>query len=116
MIEVAQLEEMFESIKSAGKWDMSAPMLWGYFFTDPSDEKLRSAAARLEAMGYRYVALFEPELDEGTEPYFFLHVEREEVHSVGSLDLRNHELTEFAEELGIATYDGMDVGPIQAHQ
>ena len=116
MIEVAQLEEMFESIKTAGKWDMSAPMLWGYFFTDLSDEKLRSAAARLETMGYRYVALYEPELDEGAEPYFFLHVEREEIHSVGSLDLRNHALTDFAKELGLATYDGMDVGPIQVRQ
>ena len=116
MIEVAQLEEMFENIKTAGKWDMSAPMLWGYFFTDPSDERLRLAADRLETMGYRYVAIFEPELDEGTDPYFFLHVEREEVHSVASLDRRNRELTTFADELGLATYDGMDVGPIQARQ
>jgi Regulator of ribonuclease activity B len=116
MIEVTQLKEMFEGIKNTGKWDMNAPMLWGYFFTDPSAEKLQAAALYLEQLGYRFVEIFEPELDEGAEPYFFLHVEREEVHSVDSLDLRNHELTDFAVKQGLATYDGMDVGPIVVRQ
>jgi hypothetical protein len=116
MIEVAQLEEMFQSIKTAGKWDMSAPMLWGYFFTDPSAEKLQAAAAHLEQKGYRFVAIFEPDIDEGAETYYFLHVEQVEVHSVLSLDQRNHDLTRFAEDHGLATYDGMDVGPVPVRQ
>ena len=69
-----------------------------------------------ELAGYRYVNLFEPELDDGVEPYFFLHVEREEVHTVQSLFERNSQLEDFAETHELATYDGMDVGPIQVRQ
>ena len=112
MIERSQLEEMFESIRSAGRWNMQEPMLWGYFFTDSSAQKLESIVPMLEQSGYRFVSLFEPELDEGAEAYFFLHVEREEVHTVDSLFERNTQLEDFAASHGLATYDGMDVGPI----
>src|SRR5215475_11661559 len=47
MIELQQLEEMFENISKGPKWDMSAPMLWGYFFTDPSQSKLEAASGLL---------------------------------------------------------------------
>jgi hypothetical protein len=42
-----------------------------------------------------------------------LHVRRVEMHSVESLLARNEELYRLAEELGIDSYDGMDVGPIE---
>ena len=38
MIALESLEEMFSNIASGAKWDMSQPMLWGYFFTDESVE------------------------------------------------------------------------------
>ena len=116
MTSIDQLEEMFESIRIAGRWNMQEPMLWGYFFTDISSEKLQGVVPLLEQDGYRYVNLFEPELDDADEPYFFLHVEREEVHTVLSLFERNSQLEDFAERHEIATYDGMDVGPIQVPQ
>ncbi|QTN21520.1 ribonuclease E inhibitor RraB [Rhizobacter sp. AJA081-3] len=116
MIELSQLEEMFESIRAAGRWNMTEPMLWGYFFTDPSAEKLRAIVSPLEQAGYRFVDLFEADSDDDSDPYFFLHVEREEVHSVQSLHDRNVQLEAFADQNDIATYDGMDVGPVLGRQ
>jgi hypothetical protein len=112
MIELPQLQEMFDDIATRSKWDMNQPMLWGYFFTDRSRRKLESVVPELEKLGYRFVEIFEPELDEVREPYLFLHVEKEEVHSPISLHTRNTELYAFAETHRLDTYDGMDVGPI----
>jgi hypothetical protein len=112
MIEFAQLEEMFSNIAANTPWDMSGPMLWGYFFTDRSRERLEAFVPELEALGYRFVELFVPDLEEGQEEYFFLHVEKGEVHSAASLHARNLELYALARRHELDSYDGMDVGPI----
>lgn len=112
MIEVQALEDMFSNIKSTTTWDLNGPMLWGYFFTDTSEEKLQSFVSILQKQGYRFVDLYVPELDEGMEEYFFLHVEKEEIHSVSSLHQRNQELESLAYLHQIGSYDGMDVGPV----
>jgi hypothetical protein len=114
VIDFATLQAMFDNIEAKTDWDMSEPMLWGYFFTDSSREKLEVAAAELEQSGYRYVDMFEPDIEEGEERYLFLHVEKEEVHTPESLHRRNGELYVFAESRGLRSYDGMDVGPIGA--
>lgn len=113
MIQLEQLEEMFANIAAGAKWEMNRPMLWGYFFTDASRPKLEAAKCLLELQGYRFVDIFIPELDEGQDKYFFLHVEKEEVHSAQSLHERNCQLYAFADAHNLATYDGMDVGPIK---
>lgn len=112
MITVDSLEAMFENIRANTKWQIDGPMLWGYFFTDPAAEKLQALVPVLEAQGYRFVDLFIPKLDEGVDEYFFLHVEREELHTVDSLHERNMRLYALAELHGLTSYDGMDVGPI----
>jgi len=114
MIELEQLEEMFSSIASGAKWDMSKPMLWGYFFTDASEEKLTSIVPTLERDGCRFVDLYVPDLGEGEQPYYFLHVEKQEVHTPASLFERNAQFYALAERYGLGSYDGMDVGPILA--
>jgi hypothetical protein len=48
MIELSQLQDMFDSITNDAGWDMSKPMLWGYFFTDRERAKLDSALVALE--------------------------------------------------------------------
>ena len=83
-------------------------MLWGYFFTDRSAEKLERAATILVAQGYRLVKIREDE-DGSTR---WLHVERVEVHSPQSLFARNEALYKLADDLGLDCYDGMDVGPV----
>ena len=114
MIELATLQQMFQNIRTDTLWDMDGPMLWGYFFTDTSPEKLKVAAIELEKLGYRYVDLFVPELDEGEDEFFFLHMEKAEAHSPESLNQRNMELYAFAEQHGLGSYDGMDVGPVDS--
>lgn len=104
------LIEMFEVNEKKHRWDMSKPMVWGYFFIDADREKLAAARVRLEAQGYEFVRYLEPDGDEGD---LTLHIRRIESHSVKSLLKRNEALYSLAEELGLSSYDGMDVGPIE---
>jgi hypothetical protein len=109
MIDKSELIEMFESIAQQTDWDMTSEMLWGYFFSDDDPAKLEDCSDRLAEDGYHFVDICEG--DEPDDPWT-LHVEKIEVHTPESLDRRNRQLAEFAKEIGLAAYDGMDVGPI----
>lgn len=109
MIPKSELIEMFESIAEQTDWDMNEEMLWGYFFTDDDAEKLETFSERLSEMGYHFVDISNG--DEIDDP-FTLHVEKIEVHTPDTLDKRNAELAALAAEMGLSSYDGMDVGPI----
>ena len=112
MITRDQLQEMFDSSRANAKWNIDGICLWGYFFTDHNRERLLLAAPVLEKMGYRLVGLLEPSSENDDQELLFLHVEREEQHTVDSLDARNRELYRFADEFQLESYDGMDVGPV----
>jgi hypothetical protein len=114
VIDIQTLEDMFTDLRAKTSWDLDGPLLWGYFFTDSSGEKLRGLVPVLENKGFRFVDLFTPELDEGQAEYYFLHVEKVETHSVATLHARNQELESLACQHDIDTYDGMDVGPVPA--
>lgn len=86
---------------------MNGPLLWVYFFTNDNRFLLEQAIARLEELGYRYVAILHPDEDDNTREYT-LHVERVEVHSIDSLLTRCGELG----ELGIGDFDGFDAGSV----
>lgn len=110
-----RLQKMFADIARNTKWDMSREMLWGYFFTHPNRQLLESVTIELSRLGYRVVGIYLSDKKQRDEPdLWWLHVERVEIHSVESLDARNKELTEFASRHGLASYDGMDVGPADA--
>ena len=113
MIELTALEEMFDSIRENTDWDIDGPMLWGYFFLDPSRSKLEQLASILQENGYNVVDIYVPEHEEGEAESHCLHVERVESHTARSLDDRNHEFYALAGRLGVALYDGMDVGPTE---
>jgi hypothetical protein len=113
MISFGILQDMFANIAADTDWDMNGPMLWGYFFVDRSREKLESVVPELEQEGYRLVDIHVPDLGEGEEEYFLLHVEKEEIHSPESLHERNRLLGAFSDRYGLDRYDGMDVGPIK---
>jgi hypothetical protein len=108
MIELEKLEDMFSRMRANTNWNVDGPMLWGYFFTDRSTEKLEKAATHLTAQGYRLVEIREDE--DGTTRW--LHVERVEAHSPQSLFARNEALYALANHLELDCYDGMDVGPV----
>ena len=112
MITRDDLQEMFDSAKAGAKCNIDDVCLWGYFFTNHDRENLSAAAPVLERMGYRVVGFLEPTPDDDDQTQLFLHVEKEELHTVDSLDVRNQKLYRFADEFGLDSYDGMDVGPI----
>lgn len=109
MIPKSELIQMFDAIAQQTDWDMTNEMVWGYFFTDDSQEKLEACSERLAEQGYQLVDISEG--DEVDDP-LTLHVEKIEVHSPETLDRRNQELAALAQEMGLSSYDGMDVGPI----
>ena len=112
-IHIDQLVEMFSNIRESTDWDVSGDMLWGYFFTHNEPRKLEAAKEILVAKGYHFVDIYLSDKDGPNESdLFWLHVERIETHSPESLDKRNNELYHLAYDLGIDTYDGMDIGPI----
>lgn len=113
MITHEQLVEMFENIARDTSWDLSQPLLWGYFFTDAEQTKLERVAPLLEQQGYRLVDVYLSEKEDPEEPdLWWLHVEKVEVHTADTLHERNQQLYEFADQHGLDSYDGMDVGPV----
>jgi hypothetical protein len=107
MITLHELKQMFSNMRAQTEWDVDGDMLWGYFFTDPEPNKLEPVAQHLADAGYRVVSIYETD-DKSTH---FLHVERVERHTPQSLHARNTEFYRLAEKFGVASYDGMDVGP-----
>lgn len=110
-----KLVQMFSQIAQNTDWDLSRAMLWGYFFTNPTRAQLDTAAKELAGRGYQVVKVYQGDKENPNEPdKWWLHVERIEPHSVDSLLARNAELEAFAKQAGLASYDGMDVGPAPA--
>ena len=114
-ITIDQLEAMFENISEKTDWDLHEKMLWGYFFTHREPEALEPIRDELTAEGYRFVDLYQSdEKDQDGPPLWWLHVEKEEIHTPQSLDQRNDTLYLLAARHGVDSYDGMDVGPIKS--
>lgn len=109
-IQLTQLEKMFASMRAKTKWNIDGPLLWGYFFLDPSEGKLEAVAKEMDAIGYHVVGVQQV----GAGQFFRLHVERVETHTPSSLNARNAEFYAFVEKRALASYDGMDVGPVPA--
>src|SRR5215218_7119156 len=108
-ITIADIEEMFEGMEREAGWDTSAPLVWGYFFSDADEPKLFALAERLREMGFGIVDVYPS--DDSTE--FVLHVERIEAHSPESLLDLNHELAALAATFGVDSYDGVDAGAVE---
>ena len=80
----------------------------GYFFFDTTKSRLEQIASELAPLGYKIVSL---EAVQG-KGIFRLHVEKVETHTPETLNKRNGEFYALAEKYGVASYDGMDVGPL----
>ena len=105
---------MFADMAATAPWDLNKPLLWGYFFADPSKEKLEQAGPLLKAKGYKVVGVYPSNKEKPDDPdLWWLHVEKAEKHTVDSLHLRNQEFYAFVSEQGLESYDGMDVGPVE---
>ncbi len=112
-ISIESLVEMFQNIEGNTDWDTTKNLLWGYFFTHNEPERLEKASRTLGEKGYRIVNIYLSDKDDPNEPdKYWLHIEKAETHTPESLDKRNNEFYIFAHELGLDSYDGMDVGPV----
>ena len=111
MITREVIDELFESTRARARWSIDDVCLWGYFFTDVDRSKLLGAGADLEDRGFRMVGILDPTPADDDQETLFLHVERVERHTVDSLLELNADLDAFAEQHGLESYDGMDVGP-----
>jgi hypothetical protein len=108
-----ELVEMFANIQAKTPWDIKGEMLWGYFFTGNDKSDLERIGAELVGHAYRLVEIRELERDAAEEmPEWQLHVERVEIHTADTLYARNTQLEDLASRYNTATYDGMDVGPV----
>ncbi|MFT6992442.1 MAG: hypothetical protein ACJASL_004442 [Paraglaciecola sp.] len=113
-INIEQLDEMFNDIAEQGQWDLSKPLLWGYYFTNDDPNKLELVIPKIQSMGYTIVNIFQAKKeDENEADSFYLHVEKVEVHNSKSLDKTNDAFYIFARQNGLVSYDGMDVGPVE---
>ena len=106
------IQEMFEGMKNSDGWRLDGDLLWGYFFIDKSKPKLERLARRLEQDGYGFVSIEAESAGFLKAKDHRLHVERVEHHTPESLYAHNDKLYAFAAEYGVASYDGMDVGPV----
>lgn len=112
-ITLEQLEDMFFNMENDAKWNTKIPMLWGYYFTHSEAGLLEKARDMLLEKDYRFVDIYQTEPDEDNPAdLWWLHVEKEELHTPQTLDKKNDEFYLLAHELGIDAYDGMDVSPV----
>jgi hypothetical protein len=103
-----QMEAMFHNMRTKTPLNVDGELLWGYFFMDPQEAKLRPVADELAKSGYRVVE-FHLSRDGRTH---VLEVQKIERHTAQTLHARNEEFYRLAEKHGIQSYDGMDVGPV----
>jgi hypothetical protein len=61
------LQAMFDEMRATTKWNLDGEMLWSYFFTDPTEAKLTSAADALAKMGFTVVGVDEAEFEDEHE-------------------------------------------------
>lgn len=107
-IQLSQLHSMFSDMRARAPWNVDGPLLWGYFFFDTRAPSLQQVAAELAPLGYKTVSLEEVQ----GKGIFRLHVEKIETHTPETLNKRNGEFYALAEKYAVASYDGMDVGPL----
>jgi tetratricopeptide (TPR) repeat protein len=87
--------------------DTRQPLLYGYFFYDKDTSHLKSLEFALLHDAYKLVRL-----DAVSDTEYILHVEKVEVHTPQSLEVRERQLRSIATQYKVRLYDGWDVGNI----
>lgn len=116
MITLDMLQAFFSETRqknasTSKPWSIDEVCRWSYFFVDEDSAKLAPLARHLEALGYTFVGITEPD-DADEDPFFYLHLDKIERHTPESLHARVQELYGLAEQFEIADYDGMNVDAV----
>jgi hypothetical protein len=119
MITKAMIEAFFEETREftregQAKFDIDEPCRWSYYFGDSSEEKLTRLGSYLESEGYEPIGFLEADEEDEDPDTIYLRVDMQELHSVESLHQRNQEFLALVAEYGLASYEGMDVGPLDS--
>ncbi|MCL1080101.1 ribonuclease E inhibitor RraB [Parashewanella spongiae] len=116
-ITIEQISEFFEETRqftqeAKADFDIDKVCRWSYFFGDTDEEKLTKFGSYLESDGYEPIGFIEAEEDDENPELIYLRVDKEELHTVESLDVLNVKLYGLVKEYDIESYEGMDVGPV----
>lgn len=90
------------------KVNTNQPFLYGYFFIDKDNKKLENLGIILEKKSFTSVSI------EKQEEIFQLHIEKIETHTKETLFKQLHEFDELAKSEKIKSFDGWDIGNIDA--
>lgn len=90
MITEETIESFFKDLKVKGDFNYSEKLLWGYFFLGSNKGNLQKVADILHKKGYSFVDIFDAkEEDDNDLTEYYLHVEKQEIHTVETLLKRN---------------------------
>lgn len=114
MITLDMLQAFFSDTRqkntsTSQTWSIDEVCRWSYFFVDEDSEKLTPLVRHMQAQGYEFIGITEPD-DADEDPFFYLQLDRIERHTPESLHARVQALYGIAEQFEIADYDGMNVG------
>jgi len=100
---IENINKIFSQLELMGV-DTNQPFLYGYFFIDEDDKKLKNLALKLQNK------LFEPVFIKNQEGTFQLHIEKIETHTKETLLNQLLEFDELAKSEKIKSFDGWDIG------
>jgi hypothetical protein len=102
---VEETEKFFEDLNkfSDPRWYLNRPRLWGYFFNSRSAEKLTQLRSLLARDGFAFVQLEQDVSD------YYLHMEKEAIHSATTFHKQLEEIAVFARQFEIDSI-GYNVG------
>jgi len=107
MVTEQSVKDLFKKMQKAG-WDMNNEHVWGYFFKDTSQNKLILLGKHLEDQGFKLIDINQSFPDER----YWLHIEKQQVHTVQSLNQLNNFFQHLCAENNVLAYDGMDISPV----
>ena len=101
------LIEIFRKMKADG-FDIMSPLKWGFYFVDPSEEKLPYVFDQLKDSDYHLEDIYLA--DDGK---WTLHASKIDTLTAEKLHKRNIAFNELADLCQIEMYDGWDVEKLQ---
>ena len=117
MIRKDDLQQFFTQCRKnradgTANFDVDDVCRWSYFFEDTEKSNLTRLGLHLEDNGYQIMGFLAAAENDPDPRTLYLRADRVEKHTVESLNETNDAFYVLAEKMGIAGYDGMDVGAI----